>query len=133
MKCLKSLVCFGLLLFMLCSCSSVAVKAFDRYEDVKTANIETAKQATQKMLDSWLFYSGVIHGALGTFEKHMPQQTVEAMKELDLLAIKNADIGLSDQELGRALGVRIQVLGGTIKEAINQYAPNVFRYLPVFP
>ena len=130
MKWLLKLSCCCLLLLFASSC--ISTSAFVRYEERKIESIEEARTATKLMLDGWLFRSGVIHGVIEPIKHELPQQTIEAMKDLDILAKKYHDEGgLSDQDLGLALGLRIQMLSGTVKAIIEQYAPEVFKYLPV--
>lgn len=122
-------------LFICCAClvsSCAFTSSFHEFEELKIESVQEAKAATKLMLDGWLFRSGVIHGALEPIKHEMPQQTLTALAELDVLAQRyHTEGGLSDQDLGRALGLRLQMIGGIIQAVIDQYAPELLRYFPM--
>jgi len=127
------LLSLSLALTMLTGCYTgrIASQKFIEYEERQVETITNAKEATKLMLQEWPFRSGVLHGAMQSRLDEIPAQTVDAFAELNMLAEKYATQGLDDYELGRALGLRMQMFSGVIKEIIREYAPSVFKYLTI--
>lgn len=122
-----ALVLFGLFLTAtLSGCYSST--AFVRLEDRNLETIAQAKDGTKKMLATWEFRSGLIHGALEPRLAELPAQAVKALDELDRLAARRDE--LSDYDLGYALGLRLRMLESTVRQVVKKFAPNVLAYLP---
>ena len=92
-------------------------------------NIETIKDAARNLLKTWPTYSGIIRGALMDKLADLPQKAVAAMGELDRLAQKGE---WTDHELGRSIGLRLNMLAETVKVALKTFAPDVLSILPSF-
>ena len=92
-------------------------------------NIETIKDAARNLLKTWPTYSGIIRGALMDKMADLPQKAVAAMGELDRLAQKGE---WTDQELGRSIGLRLNMLAETVRVALKTFAPDVLSILPAF-
>jgi len=94
--------------------------------DIK--NSEALTEAARNLLKTWPLYSGIIKGAMYGQEVEFPTGAVSAMQLLDLLAEEEE---LSTQQLGYSLGLRIYLLGSTVRIAIERYKPDLLVYLPL--
>lgn len=94
------------------------------------ANTETLVETAKNFLKVWPAHSGLINGALGARMTEMPQQAVEAMIKLDLLADKVDE--LTDREAGYAIGLAVRMAVDTVKQALKQFAPDILGMLPAF-
>lgn len=96
-------------------------------EDQK--NAETSKIIAKNLLSTWLINSGFIRGGLGPDRMAgLPLGVIKSMDELDELAKKT---DWTDFELGYSLGIRVRFLSDLVIQAIKQYAPEVFKYIPM--
>lgn len=91
------------------------------------ANIEIAKEIAVNLLKAWPVKSGFIKGAMGPKLAELPQQALEAMNELDRLAVTPE--ALSDEEIGVSLGLGVRMLQQTVLTALEQFAPDVLQAL----
>ncbi len=90
-------------------------------------NATATRQLAKDLLSTWKLNSGFIRGALGPKISELPNQAVEAMKELDALAEKT---DANDYDLGYSLGVRVRMLGSVVMEAFKLYSPEVLKFVP---
>lgn len=118
------------LTFLLSGCQFLRRSAIKMSEeDLK--NTEVARTIAKNCLKTWALKSGLIRKALGTSIDKLPKEAVDAMDELDVLTEKK-DGEFTDKELGGVLGLKIIFSGSLIKKALKQFAPDVFKLIPVF-
>jgi len=118
-------------LISLIGCSS-ARENLVKISESDLKNIEAIADASGNLLKAWPMYSGMIKGALHGKMGEFPKDALEAIRKLDLLAREYGNIeGLSKEDLGYSLGLRISLLGSTIKVAIQRYQPDLLEYLPL--
>ena len=108
----------------------LTTKAASRIQEYHAEGVEDARQITRRMLDDWLFRSGVIRGALKPRMQELPTQAVKALDDLDILARQNLTGELDDYELGLFLGTRMRLLSNIVRDAVETYAPSVLAYVP---
>jgi len=94
--------------------------------DQQVNEIKAMKISAKTYLkEVWPFTSGTIRGSIDL--KNLPQRAVDAMNELDELSTK-VDT-LTDQEIGRGLGLWIQLQISLVRDAIRQFAPEILPML----
>ena len=118
-----------LCLIFLVGCGSLR-KTGVKISEEEVKNVEAARVIATNYLEVWPMQSGFIRGALGPRLGMLPQNAVIAMDELDKLAASEDTLG--DQDLGYSLGLRVQMLGDVVLEAIKIYAPDVFSVIGTF-
>ena len=124
---MTKLIIFSLCI-VLCGCSTFRQTALDiSIEEVE--NAKTTREVALNYLKSWPVFSGLIRGALGPQMQDLPLQAVDAMDELDDLAMRVDEC--SDQELGYSLGLKIRLLNAVVIEALEFYAPQLLDFLPI--
>lgn len=125
---MKTRITIFLMCIMLCGCQAMRQTALDiSLEEVE--NAKTTREVALNYLKSWPVFSGLIRGALGPQMQELPLQAVEAMDELDDLAL-NAD-ECTDHELGYSLGLRVRLLSAVVIEALKFYAPEMLDFVPI--
>ena len=122
----KRMILFGICLFFIVSCGSIR-KTGIKISEEELKNVEAARIVATNYLEVWPMQSGFIRGALGPRLSMLPQNAIEAMDELDKLA--EIEGTLDDQDLGKSLGLRVQLLSDIVLEAIRIYAPDVFAVI----
>lgn len=116
----------ALSVLLLASCGSMRKSAIKISEE-ELKNAETAKQVAKNYLQIWPTQSGFIRAALGVRIKILPQEAMDAIDSLDELAEKQD--AYTDRELGESLGYRVRALLEVTRQALELYAPDVFRAL----
>lgn len=112
-------------LLLIASCSPMRQLAINTsIENVK--NAEMIREVSQNCLSVWPIQSGFIKGALGNRMNELPNEAIEAIKELDRLAELPEQ---SDYELGFFLGLKVRMLSSVVQIALEKYAPDVGDYL----
>lgn len=91
-------------------------------------NIETTRQVAEQCLGDWPVISGFIKGVLGGRINELPNETIQALKRLDEIAVQPE---YTDYELGEFLGLKAQVIGSVVQIIIEKYAPNAIDFLPL--
>lgn len=123
----RIVVLFVVVLVFMAGCTTI-------HSPVQMAVEEEAKLAdllrsdADILIENWLFYSGLIRGALDADE--IPLKVIKAMDFMDQIAAKNEKgEELSDFEKGAFLGVRLRACGEVIAQALKQYAPDVLSLI----
>jgi hypothetical protein len=125
MKKFLTFSCLSILL-LLTACGGVRQSLIDMSEsDMK--NAEATRVIARNLLSTWKLNSGFIRGSLGEGIKELPVKAVDAIDELDALADK---VDPDDFDLGYSLGLRIRMLSQVVMTALQQYAPDVLKYIP---
>lgn len=125
-KSILILMTIGTLTISVASCSSIqsgAIKA----GQIDLKNATATRQLAKDLLSTWKLNSGFIRGALGPKIAELPNQAIEAMKELDALAEKT---DVNDYDLGYSLGARIRMLSSIVIEAFKLYSPEILKFVP---
>ena len=132
-----ALLFFALLL----GCQGLRKTLIDLSEsDVK--NIEAVNEAALNILETWPTYSGMIQGALKNQWEQLPLSVIEAINELDAIACNfkpdKYPEGVCDSQgvtppdfvLGYSVGLRILMLSEIVSKALEQFAPDLLKYVP---
>jgi hypothetical protein len=125
MKKLSMVAVLALLLVTGCAMTRQCAKAIST-ENVK--NAETIREVSQNCLSVWNIQSGFIKGALGYRINELPNEAIEAIKELDRLASLPE---LTDYELGLFLGLKVRLLSSVVQKTLEKYAPDVIDLMPL--
>lgn len=123
-------VCVVIALMLLLSGCGFLRKAAIKVSQEDLENAATARLVAKNCLETWDMKSGFIRKALGTSIKKLPQEAVDALKELDTLAAKKDD-ELTDKEVGEFLALKIVFSGSLVKKALKKFAPEIFKLIPV--
>ena len=119
-----------LTILALSGCSIVRDISRDSCKEA-TLNAETAREVSTCFLNAWPIHSGLIRGGLGDRINELPAHFLQAMDELDQLALTNDPNDMTDFDKGRVLGLQLRLLQTTIEETLRLYAPRVLSYLPL--
>ncbi len=117
-------------LCFLCSCAFVRDISRDSCKEA-TLNAETAREVSTCFLNAWPIHSGLIRGGLGDRINELPAHFLQAMDELDRLALTSDPNDMTDFDKGMVLGLQLRLLQTTIEETLRLYAPRVLSYLPL--
>jgi len=123
---MRKIMLASVILCILSACAGIRQDTIDlSLQDLE--NIETSKQIAVNLLKAWPFKSGFIRGAMGSKLDELPAQAIDAMNEMDRLAMEVDS--LSDQDLGLSLGLQVRMLQQTVQVALEMFAPDVLKAL----
>lgn len=126
---MKTVIALFCTIILICGCTMMRETAIDISEE-ELLNAEMAREVASNYLSMWSIQSGFIRGALGSRIDELPAQAVNAMDELDQLAIADPN-SYTDYDLGLSLGLRARLLGSVVQEALRMYAPDILDLLPI--
>jgi len=113
-------------LLLLTGCTPLRQVAIDTsIENVK--NAETVREISLNCISVWPIQSGLIKGALGNRINEIPNESVQAIKELDRIAALPEQ---TDYELGLFIGLKVRLLGSVVQITLEKYTPSVAEILP---
>ena len=97
--------------------------------DISTENIKNAeaiREVSKNCISVWPVQSGFLKGTLGYRINELPNESIEAIEELDRLA---ALPERTDYELGYFLGLKVRLLSSAVKVAIDKYVPGFLPHV----
>ncbi|NIP28977.1 MAG: hypothetical protein GWN55_16600 [Phycisphaerae bacterium] len=119
----KTLIWLIMTMLVVSGCSMLLEQSERELRD-----LETTRQIAKNYLEIAPMQIGFIKGALGERANELPVQAVNAMIELEQLAMDPNE--LNDINLGYSLGLRVRIKESMVREILKRYAPEILRYLP---
>ena len=89
---------------------------------------ETARAVGKNIISNWKLDSALVRGMLGVNIKMLPQDVVDAMDDLDIIAQKTTP--LEDGDYGMAIGLTLRIWTSIAIQVVKQYAPAILQYIP---
>lgn len=97
-------------------------------------NNEAVRESAINWLQVWPMQSGFIHGLMAHRQGEFPEHVVDAINELDDLALSMSGIDpndMLDYDLGLSLGLRVRLLGAVVEETVKAYSPDMLDLIPL--
>lgn len=110
-------------------CSLVGNLALERSQD-ELGEIEMLRQTAENQLMASELQVAMIKAYLGDEINQLPVVAVEAINEIEQIALNYDPNTITDTELGRLLGLRARAFCALVRQWLKDNAPELLRYLP---
>ncbi len=112
-------------LLLLSGCTQMRQSVIDLSVESRK-NAETMREVSTSCIAVWQIQSGFLRGALGARINELPKEVIEALDELDRIALMP---DIDDYHIGMFLGLKVALLNSVVQVAIQKYAPDLIDYV----